>query len=160
MIHRKKRPAGEVVRELVTGSWRRLIFAAPGIEPGLADKAAYSFCALEHLHRALRRRDVYARSGDQRGDPRWAKLLAGDRWESAQPTVLTALGLEAEFAAHLAELAELAGVPARCTSAWLHSRTRRPAGRVRPEVRRRRHPRCASRTSPLSTLARPPEQGQ
>ncbi|MGW3308289.1 Tn3 family transposase [Streptomyces sp. NPDC001073] len=104
LIHRKKLPADEVERELVTGSWRRLVFAAPGIEPGLADKAAYSFCVLEQLHRALRRRDVYARSGDRWGDPR-AKLLAGDRWESAQPTVLTALGLEAEPAAHLAELA-------------------------------------------------------
>ncbi|MFD7788325.1 hypothetical protein ACFV4Q_35345 [Streptomyces nojiriensis] len=38
------------------------------------------------------------------GDPR-AKLLARDRWESAQPTVLTALGLDAEPAAHLSELA-------------------------------------------------------
>ncbi|WP_329530986.1 hypothetical protein OG568_08750 [Streptomyces sp. NBC_01450] len=88
----------------MTGSWRRLVFAAPGAEPGLADKAAYSFCVLEHLHRALRRRDVCARGGDRWGDPR-AELLAGDRWESAQPTVLTALGLEAEPAAHLAELA-------------------------------------------------------
>ncbi|WP_405827268.1 Tn3 family transposase [Streptomyces sp. NBC_00105] len=104
LIHRKKLPAAEVERDLVTGSWQRLVFAAPGSEPGLADKAAYSFCVLEHLHRALRRRDVYARSGDRWGDPR-AKLLAGDRWQSAQPTVLRALGLEAEPAAHLAELA-------------------------------------------------------
>ncbi|MFF8958679.1 Tn3 family transposase [Streptomyces sp. NPDC014894] len=104
LIGRKKIDASEVSETLVGGSWRRLVFAAPGLEPGLADKAAYSFCVLEHLHRSLRRRDVYARRGDRWGDPR-AKLLTGDRWESAQPTVLTALGLDAEPAAHLAELA-------------------------------------------------------
>ncbi|MGW1412194.1 DUF4158 domain-containing protein [Streptomyces sp. NPDC002403] len=104
LIHRKKLQASEVAQDLVTGSWRRLVFAAHGTEPGLADKAAYSFCVLENLHRALRRRDVYARRGDRWGDPR-AKLLAGDRWETARPTVLRALGLEAEPAAHLAELA-------------------------------------------------------
>ncbi|MCX5141873.1 Tn3 family transposase [Streptomyces sp. NBC_00338] len=104
LIGRKKIDASEVSDTLVSGSWRRLVFAAPGLEPGLADKAAYSFCVLEHLHRSLRRRDVYARRGDRWGDPR-AKLLAGDRWEAAQPTVLTALGLDAEPAAHLAELA-------------------------------------------------------
>ncbi|MFE9399342.1 hypothetical protein [Streptomyces flavidovirens] len=43
-IGRKKLPATEVAQELVTGSWRRLVFTAPGAEPGLADKAAYSFC--------------------------------------------------------------------------------------------------------------------
>ncbi|MFF3020157.1 hypothetical protein [Streptomyces sp. NPDC057939] len=58
---------------------------------------------LEHLHRSLRRRNVYARGGGRWPDPR-AKLPAEDRWENAQTTVPTALGLEAEPAAHLAEL--------------------------------------------------------
>ncbi|WP_159038147.1 hypothetical protein [Streptomyces sp. WM6386] len=57
LIGRKKAGAGEVAGELVTGSWRRLVFADPDIEAGLVDRAAYSFCVLEHLHRALRRRD-------------------------------------------------------------------------------------------------------
>ena len=38
------------------------------------------------------------------GDPR-TRLLSGDRWVAAQPKVLTALGLEAEPAGHLAEIA-------------------------------------------------------
>lgn len=104
LIGRKKVAASEVSGELVTGSWRRLVFANPDVEPGCVDRAAYSFCVLEHLHRALRRRDVFAQDGDRWGDLR-AKLLAGERWEGARPTVLTALGLEAELAAHLAELA-------------------------------------------------------
>ncbi|GAA4621992.1 Tn3-like element Tn3 family transposase [Actinoallomurus vinaceus] len=104
LVGQRKVAASEVDQQLVTGSWRRLVFANPDVEPGCVEKAAYSFCVLEHLHRALRRRDVFARDGDRWGDPR-AKLLAGDRWETAEPTVLTALGLEAEPAAHLAELA-------------------------------------------------------
>ncbi len=59
---------------------------------------------LEHLHRALPRRDVLAKDGDRWGDPR-ARLLAGERWIAAQPRVLKALGLEAGPARHLAELA-------------------------------------------------------
>uniref|UniRef100_A0AAU3HMJ4 Transposase n=1 Tax=Streptomyces sp. NBC_01393 TaxID=2903851 RepID=A0AAU3HMJ4_9ACTN len=55
LIGRKKIDAFEVSDALVGRSWRRLVFAAPGLEPGLADKAAYSFCVVEHLHRSLRR---------------------------------------------------------------------------------------------------------
>ncbi|WP_328786155.1 Tn3 family transposase [Streptomyces sp. NBC_00273] len=101
LVGRRKVAASEVDQQLVTGSWRRLVFANPDVEPGCVEKAAYSFCVLEHLHRALRLRDVFARDGDRWGDPR-TKLLTGDRWETAEPT---ALGLETELAAHLAELA-------------------------------------------------------
>ena len=104
LIGRKKVGAEEVSTELVTGSWRRLVFANPNLPHGVVDKAAYSFCVLEHLHRSLRRRDVFAKDGDRWGDPR-AKLLAGEKWAAAEPKVLTALGLESEPAGHLAELA-------------------------------------------------------
>ncbi|GAA0905295.1 MULTISPECIES: hypothetical protein [Streptomyces violaceusniger group] len=70
LIGRKKIGAAEVAGELVTGSWRRLVFANPSLPDGVVDKAAYSFCILEHLHRGLRRRDIYARAGDRWGDPR------------------------------------------------------------------------------------------
>ncbi|MFJ5836945.1 hypothetical protein ACIQGO_09270 [Streptomyces shenzhenensis] len=62
LIGRKKVGAEEVSTELVTGSWRRLVFANPNVSRGL-DKAAYWFCILEHLHRSLRRRDVFAGRG-------------------------------------------------------------------------------------------------
>ncbi|MEU0375525.1 hypothetical protein ABZ070_36585 [Streptomyces sp. NPDC006283] len=104
LIGRKKVGAEEVASDLVTGSWRRLVFANPNVPHGLVDKAAYSFCVLEHLHRSLRRRDVFARDDDRWGDPR-VKLLAGEKWMTTQPKVLTALGLESEPAGHLAELA-------------------------------------------------------
>lgn len=104
LIGRKRVSAAEVDAQLVTGSWRRLVFANPALPAGTVDKAAYSFCVLEQLHRGLRRRDIYARDGDRWGDTR-AKLLAGERWTAARPRVLTALGLEEEPAGHLAELA-------------------------------------------------------
>lgn len=103
LVGRKKVTAAEVDAELVTGSWRRLVFANPDLPAGAVDRAAYSVCVLEQLHRALRRRDVYAAAGDRWGDPR-AKLLSGPRWDAARPRVLTALGLEEEPAGHLAEL--------------------------------------------------------
>lgn len=104
LIGRKKVGAEEISTELVTGSWRRLVFESPNLPHGGVDKAAYSFCVLEHLHRSLRRRDVFATGGDRWGDPR-AKLLTGEKWRTAEPQVLTALGLESEPAGHLAELA-------------------------------------------------------
>ncbi|MFI6449755.1 hypothetical protein [Kitasatospora sp. NPDC050543] len=70
LVGRRKVAASEVEQVLVTGSWRRLVFANPDVAPGCVEKAAYSFCALEHLHRALRRQDVFARHGDRWGDPR------------------------------------------------------------------------------------------
>ena len=86
------------------GNWLFQRPPSPAAAAGTVDKAAYSFCILEHLHRALPRRDVFAKDGDRWGDPR-ARLLAGERWIAAQPRVLKALGLAAEPARHLAELA-------------------------------------------------------
>ncbi|ABW14141.1 transposase Tn3 family protein [Parafrankia sp. EAN1pec] len=88
---------------LVTGSWRRLVYANPQLSAPLIDKHAYVFCVLEHLHRALRRKDVYALGADRWGDPR-ARLLDGDAWEQARPRGLSALGLPEQPTDHLAEL--------------------------------------------------------
>lgn len=49
--------------ELTGGSWKRPTFAGPGLEPGRIDKAAFLMCVIEHLHRALKRRDVLAHYG-------------------------------------------------------------------------------------------------
>ncbi|MEY9212085.1 Tn3 family transposase [Thermobifida halotolerans] len=90
--------------ELVTGSWKRLIYANPDLEGERVDKAAFILCVIEHLHRALRRRDVFTQGADRWSDPR-AHLLTGKRWEQTRPRVLRALKLEEEPAGHLAELA-------------------------------------------------------
>ena len=51
--------------------------------------APYVFCVLEHLHRALRRRDIFAVGSDRWGDPR-TRLLSGEAWERAKPDVCSA----------------------------------------------------------------------
>jgi hypothetical protein len=43
---------------------------------GRADRDAYVLCILEQLHRALRRRDIFARPSVRWADPR-AQLLDG-----------------------------------------------------------------------------------
>ncbi|MDP9843371.1 Tn3 family transposase [Streptosporangium lutulentum] len=102
-----RKPGTEHIKgfeDLVTGSWRRLVFGNPNLDPPLIDRPAYTFCILEALHGALRRRDVYAVGADKWGNPR-AALIEERLWVRERATVLTALGLDAEPTAHLRELA-------------------------------------------------------
>jgi TnpA family transposase len=101
-----RRPPGaeHVAEEMVTGSWRRLVYGNPDLPAPQIDRSAYTFCVLEALWRALRRRDVYAHGAGRWGDPR-ARLLDDTAWGVARPRVLTALGLPADPAEHLDELA-------------------------------------------------------
>jgi len=104
LVGRKRVRQDEVARELVTGVWRRLVFENLDLERGLVDHRAYAFCVLEQLHRALRRRDVFAIRSERWADPR-AQLLSGETWELTRPEVLASLGLPEHPDAHLAELA-------------------------------------------------------
>jgi hypothetical protein len=96
----------EIDTELLAGSWRRLVLAAPGLEAGTVDWKGYVFCVLESFHRMLRRREIFAKKSSKWGDPR-AKLLAGDAWEQAKPTVLASLNLPAGAGEHMAARAAL-----------------------------------------------------
>jgi hypothetical protein len=78
LLGRKKVRASEVPTELVTGIWRRLVFKNADLEPGAIDHRAYAFCVLEQLHRALRRRDLFAERSERWADPR-AQLLSGSK---------------------------------------------------------------------------------
>jgi len=102
---RKRVRRDEVDEALVSGAWRRLVFANPDLPQGVVDHRAYALCVLERLYLSLRRRDVYA-AGDSRrwGDPR-ARLLDGDAWEQARPQALTALRLTEPAETHLSDLA-------------------------------------------------------
>jgi TnpA family transposase len=102
LLGRRSLTAEDIAGGLVAGSWRRLVYSNPDRTSGAVDKAAYVFCVLEQLHRALRRRDVYARGADRWGDPR-AQLLDGQAWTAARPRTLEALGLTAGPAEHLIE---------------------------------------------------------
>jgi TnpA family transposase len=106
LMDRKKVGPAEIDTELLAGSWRRLVLAAPGLEPGTVDWKGYVFCVLEQFHRMLRRRETFAKNSSKWGDPR-AKLLAGSAWEHAKPTVLASLGLPEGAGEHLAARAAL-----------------------------------------------------
>lgn len=90
LMGRKKVGPAEIDTDLLVGSWRRLVLSALHLEPGTVDWKAYTFCILEQFHRMLRRREVFAKNSSKWGDPR-AKLLAGEAWEQAKPTVLASL---------------------------------------------------------------------
>ncbi|WP_344948297.1 Tn3 family transposase [Sphaerisporangium flaviroseum] len=103
---RRRYTPGDIAahEELITGSWRPLIYRNPDVPEGQVDKAAFVLCAVMHLHHALRRRDVFAEGSERWSDPR-ARLLDGQAWQQARPRILTSLELEIEPAGHLAELA-------------------------------------------------------
>jgi len=120
-----RKPGADHVRgfeDLVTGSWRRLVFASPKLEPPLIDRPAYVFCVLEALHSALRRRDVYAVGANKWGDPR-ARLIEPRLWVRERATVLTALGLPADPREHLTRLAEVLDGAYRQVGAGLAANT-------------------------------------
>ncbi|MFC9856319.1 MULTISPECIES: Tn3 family transposase [unclassified Streptomyces] len=106
LMGRKKVGPAEIDTGLLTGSWRRLVLSAPHLEPGTVDWKAYTFCVLEQLHRMLRSKQVFAKNSSKWGDPR-AKLLAGQAWEQARPTVLASLNLPGEAGGYLAARAAL-----------------------------------------------------
>ncbi|MCA1679020.1 MAG: Tn3 family transposase, partial [Actinobacteria bacterium] len=94
LLRSRKLSSADVDGSLVGGSWKRLVFAAPGLPDGAVDKNAYVFCVLTAFHRHLKRREIYANASTRWRDPR-AQLLAGDAWRTAKPAVLTALSLPA-----------------------------------------------------------------
>ncbi|MGW7817889.1 Tn3 family transposase [Streptomyces puniciscabiei] len=106
LMGRKKVGPAEIDTGLLTGSWRRLVLSAPHLEPGTVDWKAYAFCVLEQTHRMLRSKQVFAKNSSKWGDPR-AKLLDGEAWDQAKPTVLASLNLPAEAGEHLAARAAL-----------------------------------------------------
>ncbi|TMR93937.1 Tn3 family transposase [Nonomuraea basaltis] len=93
----------EVDADLVPAMWRRAVFSNAKLPQGAVDRDAYVVCVLEHLHRALNRRDVFAAPSNRWADRR-ARLLDGPRWEAVRPDVLAGLSLTEDAAEHLAQL--------------------------------------------------------
>ena len=92
---------GEIDAELVTPAWKRAVYANADLPAGAVDRDAYVVCVLEGLHRALGRRDVFARPSHRWADPR-ALLLDGDRWDAVREDVLAGLSLTDPTPTHLA----------------------------------------------------------
>lgn len=94
------KPATDAPRAVISPAWQRYVVRADG---GL-DARAYTFCVLDQLHRALRRRDVFVTPSWRYGDPR-AGLLTGAEWDAARPIICRTLGLSSDPHPTLAVLA-------------------------------------------------------
>ncbi|HZF98902.1 MAG TPA: Tn3 family transposase [Pseudoxanthomonas sp.] len=86
----RKKPTDDAPREIVGKAWQRHVLR----EDGGVDAHAYTFCVLDELQGALRRRDVFVAPSWRYADPR-AGLLDGTEWESVRPIICRTLGLSA-----------------------------------------------------------------
>ena len=87
---RGKNPDTDAPREVVGKSWQRHVLR----EDGTLDFHAYTFCVLDELQTALKRRDVFVTPSWRYADPR-AGLLNGAEWEASRPIICRTLGLSA-----------------------------------------------------------------
>lgn len=101
LLGRQRVRRNEVDEALVTGSWRRLVFANPDLPEGVVAHRAYALWVLDRLYQSLRHRDGDAL--DSALEDRRARLLDGHGWEQARPKVLTALRLTDPAETHLAD---------------------------------------------------------
>jgi TnpA family transposase len=72
---------------VVSRPWRRFVLSANRD----VDRRYYTFCTLERLKDALRRRDVFVSPSERWSDPR-AKLLHGAGWQTVRTHVCRTLG--------------------------------------------------------------------
>lgn len=84
---------------IVTKPWQRHVLD----QEGGVHRRAYTFCLLDALQKALRRRDVFVSPSWRYSDPR-AGLLAGSEWEAARPVICRGLGLSVQAGPALAAL--------------------------------------------------------
>ncbi len=96
-LHEK--PDHDPPTAIVGKAWQRHVVQ----DDGRINATAYSFCALDKLRSAIRRRDVFISPSWRYADPR-AGLLAGAEWEAPRPIVCRSLSLSAQPEATLSEL--------------------------------------------------------
>lgn len=82
------------------------------------DPRAYTFCVLDRLRAALKRRDVFVTPSWQYADPRKG-LLSGEEWEVTRPIICRALGYSADPKPVLEELRQELDTTYRKVSARL-----------------------------------------
>jgi TnpA family transposase len=85
---KQPRSAGDAPREVISKSWQQYVLQ----EDGKINTRAYTFCVLDHLRSALKRRDVFVNPSWRYADPR-AGLISGDEWETMRPVICRTLGL-------------------------------------------------------------------
>ncbi|MEA2139045.1 MAG: hypothetical protein QOG56_2195 [Solirubrobacteraceae bacterium] len=123
LLRARKLTSADVDGSLIHGgSWKRLVFAAPGLPDGAIDKNAYVFCVLTAIiaiSSAARSTPTPRHGGATRG----AQVLAGDAWKTAKPVVLSALSLPAAPDELLARHAQTLDDAYRAVGARLEANT-------------------------------------
>jgi TnpA family transposase len=84
----KMKVSDDLPREIINKAWLRHVLR----EDGSIDFHAYTFCVLERLQTALKRREVFVAPSWRYADPR-AGLLDGAEWEATRPIICRTLGL-------------------------------------------------------------------
>jgi TnpA family transposase len=74
--------------DVVPPHWRRHVGKAQSV----SEQRAYTFCVLDQVRTALRRRDVYVSPSWRYADPR-SGLLDGTEWQATRPTICRTLDL-------------------------------------------------------------------
>ena len=85
-----ERPDHDPPIAIVYKPWQRHVLR----EDGRINERAFTFCALDKLRVAMRRRDVFVSPSWRYADPQ-AGLLTGAEWEAARPMICRSLGLSA-----------------------------------------------------------------
>ena len=100
--HHRRQFDDAVPLEVVNKAWRRYVI--PDTKKTTVDPRAYTFCVLDQLRSALKRRDVFVAPSWRYADPRIG-LLSGAEWETARPMICRTLGLGSDPKPILDELA-------------------------------------------------------
>jgi TnpA family transposase len=85
-----ERPDHDPPIAIVDKPWQRHVLR----EDGRINERAFTFCTLDKLRVAIRRRDVFVSPSWRYADPQ-AGLLTGTEWEAARPMICRSLGLSA-----------------------------------------------------------------
>lgn len=93
------KPEPEAPRGVITKPWQRYVLR----NDDSVDLRAYTFCVLDGLRKALRRRDIFVSPSWRYADPR-AGLITGEEWDTMRPIICRSLGLSADPAPALAAL--------------------------------------------------------
>jgi len=83
-------PKKQAPQDVITKPWKHHVIC----KDGSLNPRAYTFCVLDGLRKALRRRDVFVSPSWRYADPRIG-LFSGQEWETTRPIICRSLGLSA-----------------------------------------------------------------
>lgn len=112
----RKKALSNAPQEIINKSWQRHVQRSDGS----IDTHAYTFCVLQRLQAALKRRDVFVTPSWRYADPR-AGLLSGAEWEATRPVICRTLGLSSSPDATLHALSTELDLTYRAVAARLPS---------------------------------------